>query len=133
MRKLCQYFARRPAIVPGIKIFFPVMVRVSAGFERYVGVYLVTTMDDDPVLSPSICADVLTFDYQAEWSPGYFDMVWISIPCRQYSIAKNGRVRNLTQADEIAQRALAMLEYLQPRQWFIENSELSRLWNRVHL
>ena len=47
----------------------------------------VVSLDSDPLFSPTICADILTFDYTK--LGGAFQFVWASPPCTQYSIARS--------------------------------------------
>ena len=43
--------------------------------------YTVTTLDIDKNTNPTVCANVLDFDYQSHFKPGDFDVVWASPPC----------------------------------------------------
>ena len=81
----------------------------------------VTSVDCDAKFEPSICVDVLEWNYTAAFSPGDFDYVHISPPCCEYSIALSRRPRRLEEADHLAQRALQILDYARPRWWTIEN------------
>ena len=47
----------------------------------------VVSVDCDAKMQPTIVADIGTFDYKM--LGGYFDAVWCSSPCTQYSIARS--------------------------------------------
>ena len=55
----------------------------------------IVTLDIDPKSSADITADILTWDYSV-YSPEYFDVVWGSPPCTEYSKAKTRGVRKFT-------------------------------------
>ena len=46
----------------------------------------VTSLDSDPQSQPTICEDVLKWDYRA-FQPGHFDLVWASPVCTEFSRA----------------------------------------------
>ena len=79
-------------------------------------------MDKDPRFQPTICEDILKWDHTI-FPVGHFDVVWASPECREYSIARSKakRPRDLEGADALVQRALDIIEYYQPRAWFLEN------------
>ena len=54
------------------------------------------------------------------------------MPCENYSIARSNAAtpRDLALADSIVRRTLELLEWFQPRAWFIENPAESLLWRR---
>ena len=46
----------------------------------------VTSLDSDPQSDPSICEDILQWDYTV-FQPGHFDFVWASPVCTEFSRA----------------------------------------------
>ena len=91
------------------------------------------SLDMDARYTPTFCTNVLTWDYKA-LPRGQYDAIWASCPCEQYSIARsNARApRDLALADALVQRTLEIIEWFQPRAWFVENPSGSLLWRRFH-
>ena len=58
-----------------------------------------------------------------QYEPHYFDIIWASPPCTEYSKAKTIGVRNLAAADRTVQAALWAIRHLDPKYFFIENPE----------
>lgn len=81
----------------------------------------ITRVDIDPKHNPSICVDIRNWDFKKSFPKRYFDVIWASPPCTEYSMAKSTGVRNLRLADSIVKRCLVIIEYFQPREWFLEN------------
>jgi hypothetical protein len=81
----------------------------------------IVTVDSKDKYSPDICVDIRHWDVLALYPPGYFDIIWISTPCTEYSPAKTTAPRNLKEADSIALAALRILKQLKPEVWFWEN------------
>ena len=71
---------------------------------------------------PTHKVDILEWGYK-EYPPTYFDMIWASPPCVQYSIARTKafKPRDLVGAAKLVHCALNIIEYFQPRFWFVEN------------
>ena len=82
--------------------------------------YDTTTIDIDPYFDPTICIDILNWNYRT-FEPGHFDVIWASPPCTQYSNSKRSGVRNLELADSIVMKCKEIIQYYKPRLWFIEN------------
>ena len=82
--------------------------------------YETTSLDSDPKRDPSICIDILEWDYRAVFQPGDFQIVTASPPCTEYSLAKSRGPRDLEGADRIVKRTLEIIEYLRPDRWWLE-------------
>ncbi len=100
-------------------------------------VYTCFSLDISSQNDPDIVVDVLNWDYK-QFSPGYFDVIWASPPCTEYSIAKNawenrGHPRKLDLADSIVKKTLDIIDYLKPRLWFIENPRTGLLKSRYFM
>ena len=80
----------------------------------------IITVDIDASTSPTHVANVVRWD-PTTYAPGYFDFIWASPPCTQYSIAKTTGTRDLNGADRIVKACIAAISYLKPKHWVIEN------------
>ena len=61
--------------------------------------YSVTSLD---LNNEDINCNILDWDYQ-QYPVGYFDFIWSSPPCTEYSRAKTVGVRNIDYANKIVQ------------------------------
>ena len=71
-------------------------------------------------------------DYK-QFSPGYFDFVWASPPCTEYSIAKTTGVRKIDEANKVVLRTLEIIEYFKPKHWVLENPQTGYLKKQVFM
>ena len=95
----------------------------------------VISLDLDPKASPTIVADILTWDYRV-FPVGHFHTIWASPPCTEYSKLnewKPSKVPNLSLADSIVQRTLEIITYFNPHRWFVENPQSGTLKSRVFM
>ena len=83
----------------------------AAGWE-------VVSLDSDPKSGADIIADVCT------WKPhdgAYYDAIWCSPPCTEFSRALTSRPRDLEAGLVIADRCLDLIAQLKPAVWYMEN------------
>ena len=85
----------------------------------------VVSLDRD--MDADIKTDIMDWDYKAAYEPGSFDVLWTSPPCTEYSAAKTVGVRQIAYANSVVQRTLDIIEYFQPRYWFLENPQTRML------
>lgn len=107
----------------------------------------VHTLDIDPKCEPDICADILEFDYEAAFAPGYFDIIWASPPCETFSAARRSNIGRQVKGEimtsetlvrdmeeigvPILRRTQNLIEYLQPNVWFLENPYTGAMKNYI--
>ena len=91
----------------------------------------VVSLDSDPKTEANIHEDILTWDFTT-YPPGYFDAIWASPCCTHYSCARRGAKtpRNLALADSLVLRSREVINYFNPRAWFIENPQTGLLKDR---
>ena len=88
------------------------------------------TQDNNPRFHPDILTDIMGWNFVDAFPRDYFDVIIASPPCTEYSAAMTCRARDLEMADQIVQRTLDIINYLQPRHWFIENPKTGLLKGR---
>ena len=73
-----------------------------------------------------INTNILNWDFK-EYHIGYFDVIWASPPCTEYSVAKTVGERKIEEANEIVLMTLEIIEYLDPKHFIIENPQTGLL------
>ena len=78
----------------------------------------VISLDKD--MPASIQCAILQFDYTV-YPSNYFNFIWASPPCTEYSQAKTIGIRNLELANALVLKTLEIIEYFSPVFYVIEN------------
>lgn len=81
----------------------------------------VVALDCERKFAATITVDILRWDFAKAFPPRYFDYIWASPPCTEYSQALQTRPRNIRKANQIVRRTLQIIQYFKPFFWFIEN------------
>lgn len=104
------------------------------------------TISVDLLLPADHQIDIMDFDYK-QYPKDYFDIIWASPPCTEYSNLKNcwiGRKNNRTgeiltkesleekrkESDKLILKTLEIINYFNPHYWFMENPQTGQLKNR---
>ena len=96
--------------------------------QKHPGTYEPSvSLDLEKKNNPTICSDILKWNYKAAYKPGHFDICWACPPCTEFSIAKTVGERNLPLANRIVRRTLNIIAYLKPKKWMIENPQTGLL------
>ena len=91
----------------------------------------VVSLDLDPKTKAQIHENILTWNYKV-FPSGHFDAIWASPCCTRYSCARRGAKtpRNLELADSLVCKSLEIIDFFQPKTWFIENPATGLLKDR---
>ena len=82
--------------------------------------YEVVTLDINPNFNPTHTVNILDWDYW-KYPKKYFEVISASVPCTEYSRAKTLGTRDFDTADKLVRKTLEIIEYFQPKLWWIEN------------
>ena len=90
------------------------------------------SVDIDEKSKPTHLCDIMDFDYM-QYPKDYFDIVWASPPCTEYSKAKTRGVRDIEGANKIVKKTLEIINYFDCKYYFIENPQTSLLKNQLFM
>ena len=90
--------------------------------------YEVISLDRD--MKATIQIDIMDWDPRV-YPTKYFDVIWASPPCTEYSRAKTTGVRDIAGANAIVEKTLDILEYFEPKYWIIENPQTGLLKDQL--
>ena len=76
-----------------------------------------------------INCNISEWDYR-QYPSGYFNFIWASPPCTEYSRAKTTGVRKIEEANKIVKKTIEIVEYFNPRWHVIENPQTGLLKNQ---
>jgi len=90
----------------------------------------VVSLDRD--MAADIQTDIMDWDYaHSEYEPGYFDVIWSSPPCTEYSRAKSVGVRDIIGANRVVERTWDIITHFMPMFWFMENPQTGMLKDQL--
>jgi site-specific DNA-cytosine methylase len=88
----------------------------------------VISLDRD--LAANIQTDIMEWDYKT-YPSGYFQFIWASPPCTEYSRAKTVGIRKLDEADTIVKKTWEIIDYFNPPLGYVlENPQTGLLKER---
>ena len=91
------------------------------------------TVDYDPKFQPDIQVDILAWEYWTVFPPGFFDVIGCCPPCTEFSQAMTRRDRDFPYADSLVKKGLEIIQYFQPKFWFLENPQTGKLKSRPYM
>lgn len=100
--------------------------------------YEVVSVDINSKWNATYTMDVRQFISSNMYPPGYFQLIWASPDCSQYSKANTTGVRNIIGSNAIVKMCLCYMMYMKPTYWFMENPVgllkeqqfMKRYWNQ---
>ena len=96
----------------------------------------VVSLDIESKYKPTICTDIMQWDYKSAFPPGRFDFIWASPVCHYYSMGKrmvrdkSNLEANRKESDKMVQRVLDIIQYFKPKAWLMENPQTGCLKTR---
>ena len=91
----------------------------------------VVSLDSNPKCKATHVCDVRSFD-KSQYPVGFFDCIWASPECTQYSIAREGKLpRDYATADSCVQAVIDLIRHYRPAVWWLENPSTGYLKARA--
>ena len=86
--------------------------------------YETTTLDILESFNPTICCDILNWDYKSI-PRGTYHIIWSSPNCKDYSTMNflSKKVKDLTHSNKLVEKTIEIIEYFNPKFWYIENPD----------
>ncbi len=90
--------------------------------------YETHTLDILDKFNPTYLTDIMEWDYK-QFPTGYFDIIWASPNCKDYSVLNflSKEIKDLTHSNNLILRVLEIIEYYNPKYWYIENPQTGKL------
>ena len=63
-------------------------------------------LDVHPKREPTVCVDIMNWDYKAQYPPGYFHLVASRPRCTDYSAAKATSPQDLEKAGAVVEKTI---------------------------
>ena len=77
--------------------------------------YQAISLDKMKSTKPDIAVDIMEWKFWEFFKPGEFELIAASVPCNEYSQAKNIGIRDMDSADKLVEKTLEIIAYLQPK------------------
>ena len=92
----------------------------------------VHTLDINPKFQPTICCDLLDWDFE-KFKPGHFEVIVASPPCQLFSHANQHKPDGLHIGDCLVLQTLRIIKHLRPKVWLLENPRMGDLARRAYM
>ena len=83
---------------------------------------VVVSIDIDLQAPNAMHVNILSWDF-VRYPIGFFDFIWASPPCTEYSYAKTTGTRDFASADALVARTLEIFAHFNPPFWVMENPQ----------